>query len=189
MSIHSFEVKKTNGTKMKLEEFKGKVLVIVNTASKCQFTPQFDDLQKLYDQYREMGLEILGFPCNQFGEQEPGTDAEAATFCKLNYGVTFPIFSKIDVNGENASPLFYYLKKQAPFLGFDESNVSNKLLKMMIAEKYPEWFVGDEIKWNFTKFLIDQDGNVIKRYESTVDPGEMAEDIEKLLAKTSTAPL
>ena len=102
MSIHSFEVTKTNGTKTKLTEYKGKVLVIVNTASNCQFTPQFDDLQKLYDQYKDSGLEILGFPCNQFGEQEPGTNEEAATFCQMNYGVSFPIFAKVDVNGKNA---------------------------------------------------------------------------------------
>ena len=187
MSIHSFEVTKTNGTKTKLTKYKGKVLVIVNTASKCQFTPQFDDLQKLYDQYKDSGLEILGFPCNQFGEQEPGTNEEAATFCKMNYGVTFPIFAKVDVIGKNASPLFYYLKKKTPFQDFDESNISNKLLKMMIAEKYPEFSIGDEIKWNFTKFLVDQDGNVIKRYESTVGPMKMAEDIEKLLATANIA--
>jgi glutathione peroxidase len=105
----------------------------------------------------------------------------------MNYGVTFPIFTKVDVNGNEASPLFYYLKKKAPFQGFDESNISNKLLKMMIADKYPEWSIGDEIKWNFTKFLIDQDGNVIKRYESTVGPMKMAEDIENLLATTKVA--
>ena len=103
--------------------------------SKCQFTPQFDDWQKLYDQYKDSGLEILGFPCNQSGEQEPGTNEEAATFCKMNYGVTFPIFAKLDVNGKKASPLFYYLKNKAPFQGFDESNISNKLLKMMIYRK------------------------------------------------------
>lgn len=181
MSVHTFEVKKVNGEKVSLSEFKGKVVLIVNTASKCRFTPQFEDLQKLYLKYRDRGLEILGFPCNQFANQEPGTNEEAAAFCRMNYGVTFSMFSKVEVNGKNAHPLFQYLKKEAPFKGFDESNITEKLLKMKIAEVHPEWLVGDEIKWNFTKFLIDQNGNVVKRFEPSEEPVDMEQDIEKLL--------
>jgi len=181
LSVHTFEVKKVNGEKVSLSEFKGKVVLIVNTASKCRFTPQFEDLQKLYLKYRDRGLEILGFPCNQFANQEPGTNEEAAAFCRMNYGVTFSMFSKVEVNGKNAHPLFQYLKKEAPFKGFDESNITEKLLKMKIAEVHPEWLVGDEIKWNFTKFLIDQNGNVVKRFEPSEEPVDMEQDIEKLL--------
>lgn len=185
MSIYQFEVPQVNGQTVPLSQYEGKVLLIVNTASKCRFTPQYDDLQKLYLQYKDQPFEILGFPCNQFGEQEPGTSQEAAAFCQLNYGVTFPIFAKVDVNGQNAHPLFQYLKQKAPFRGFDESNIQEKLLKMMIFEKNPEWLVGDNIKWNFTKFLIDQRGQVVKRYEPTDELDEIRQDIQTLLAKAS----
>lgn len=181
MMIYSLEAEKTNGTKVPLANYQGKVMLIVNTASKCHFTPQFEDLQKLYLQYRDQGLEILGFPCNQFGEQEPGTNEEAAGFCKMNYGVTFPIFAKSDVNGDGANPIFKYLKDQVPFRGFNEDNISEKLLKMMISDKGPEWLIGEHIKWNFTKFLIDQEGKVIKRFEPTDGIDEIAENINKLL--------
>lgn len=181
MSVHQFEVEKVNGQKVSLKDYKDKVLLIVNTASKCKFTPQFDDLQKIYSEYQDKGLEILGFPCNQFGEQEPGTSEEATSFCQINYGVKFPIFAKIEVNGDNAHPLFQYLKNEAPFKGFDESNVQEKLLKMMIIDRNPEWLVGNEIKWNFTKFLIDKDGNVLRRYEPTADMEQLSRDIEQLL--------
>lgn len=181
MTVYLYDVLHSNGSIESLSNYKGKVLLIVNTASKCQFTPQFDDLQKVYNQYQDQGFEILGFPCNQFGDQEPGTNDEAVSFCQRNYGVTFPIFAKVEVNGKRAQPLFQYLKKEAPFEGFDESNMSAKLLKMMLSEKYPEWFIGDEIKWNFTKFLIDTEGNVVKRYEPAVGPLHISPDIEKLL--------
>lgn len=181
MTIYDFEVERTNGDKIALSTFKGKVLLIVNTASKCKFTPQFDDLQKLYEQYRDYGFEILGFPCNQFGEQEPGSNEEAASFCQINYGVKFPVFSKIEVNGGQASPLFEYLKKEAPFQGFDESNIQAKLLKMMISEKNPEWLVGDSIKWNFTKFLVSQEGEVLRRYEPSEEPADITNDVARLV--------
>ncbi|WP_341482358.1 glutathione peroxidase [Bacillus kexueae] len=157
-------------------------MLIVNTASKCKFTPQFDDLQKLYDKYKEKGFEILGFPCNQFDAQEPGTSEEAASFCQINYGVKFPIFTKIDVNGKDTHPLFTYLKQEAPFKGFDEANITEKLLKLKIAELYPEWLVGDEIKWNFTKFLIDQNGNVVERFEPSTEPMDFEQNVKQLLA-------
>ncbi len=181
MTIYSFEAEKTNGTKVPLANYRGKVMLIVNTASKCQFTPQFEDLQKLYLEYRDQGFEILGFPCNQFADQEPGTNEEAAGFCKMNYGVTFPIFAKSNVNGDEANPIFQYLKEQIPFRGFNEDNISEKLLKMMISAKGPEWLLGEHIKWNFTKFLIDQEGNVIQRFEPTDDIDKISESIKELL--------
>lgn len=180
LSIYNFEVDKVNNERVSLANYRGKVLLIVNTASKCQFTPQFDDLQKLYEQHKGDDFEILGFPCNQFAEQEPGSNEEAAAFCKINYGVTFPIFAKVDVNGPTEHPLFQYLKRQAPFRGFDESNFNEKLLKMMVFDKAPEWLVGNEIKWNFTKFLIDQEGRIVKRYEPNDEFSAIAEDLSRL---------
>ncbi|MCR8634250.1 MULTISPECIES: glutathione peroxidase [Paenibacillus] len=181
MTIYDFNIVKTNGERMPLYHFKDKVVLIVNTASKCTFTPQFEDLQKLYDQYHALGVEIIGFPCNQFGEQEPGSNQEASSFCQINYGVKFPIAAKLEVNGEHAHPLFDYLKRAAPFQGFDEANFNAKLLKMMITEKSPEWLYGDSIKWNFTKFLIDQEGKVIRRFEPTDELDILKSSIDELL--------
>jgi len=181
MSIYSFIAKDIDGKEINIQDFKGKVLIIANTASKCGFTPQFEDLQKLYEEYKDQGLEILGFPCNQFAGQEPGNNEETKAFCKLNYGVEFPIFEKIDVNGRFAHPIFKYLTKQAPFKGFDMSNSSNKILDAIIKEKFPEFSVGDAIRWNFTKFLIDRDGNVVERFEPAFEPMDMKSYIEKLI--------
>lgn len=181
MLIYQFDVEKPNGEIISLEQYKGKVVLIVNTASKCQFTPQFGDLQRIYDRHKDRGLEILGFPCNQFAEQEPGTSEEAASFCQINYGVTFQMFAKVNVNGEDAAPLFKYLKQQAPFQGFDPDQVQARLLKMKISEKYPELLVGDSIKWNFTKFLIDQNGNVVRRFEPTEDIDNIEAEVKRLL--------
>lgn len=142
-------------------------------------------MQKLYDQYRSYGFEIMGFPCNQFGEQEPGSDQEAASFCQINYGVKFPIVSKVEVNGDHAHPLFDYLKKAAPFQGFDETNMSSKLLKMMVSGKAPEWLLGNAIKWNFTKFLINREGKVVRRYEPTDELELIKSGIEELLQTVS----
>lgn len=182
MSIYDFSAKDISGKEVSLEDFKGKVLIIANTASKCGFTPQYKDLQKLYEKYNQEGLEIIGFPCNQFDEQEPGSNAEVKTFCELNYGVTFNIFEKIEVNGSNAHPIFKYLVTKAPFDGFDKSTAMGKILYSVISEKYPENLVGDAIKWNFTKFLVSKDGQYIKRFEPTTDPLDMEEDIKRLLA-------
>ncbi|MFF2092473.1 glutathione peroxidase [Paenibacillus sp. NPDC058174] len=181
MSIYQFEAEKITGEKVSLEQYKGKALVIVNTASKCGFTPQYSDLQKVYEEYKEQGLEILGFPSNQFGEQEPGSNSDVQSFCQINYGVSFPLFAKTDVRGEEAHPLFDYLTEQAPFEGFDTSAPSGKMLNSFLEEKLPEFLEGDSIKWNFTKFLIDREGNVVKRFESTEEPLDMKADIEKLL--------
>ncbi|GGG74134.1 glutathione peroxidase [Paenibacillus radicis (ex Gao et al. 2016)] len=181
MSIYQFEAEKITGEKVSLEQYKGKALVIVNTASKCGFTPQYSDLQKVYEEYKDQGLEILGFPSNQFGEQEPGSNSDVQSFCQINYGVSFPLFAKTDVRGEEAHPLFDYLTEQAPFEGFDTSAPSGKMLNSFLEEKLPSFLEGDSIKWNFTKFLIDREGHVVKRFESTEEPLDMKADIEKLL--------
>jgi glutathione peroxidase len=177
MSIYDFKVRTIDGEEKILSEYRGKVLLIVNTASQCGFTPQYKDLQKLYEQYNSKGFEILGFPSNQFGEQEPGTNAEVKTFCEINYGVQFPMFEKIDVRDETAHPLFKYLIDKAPYKGLDlESALYGHLVK-----NFPHYLTGDSIKWNFTKFLIDRDGNVVARFESPITPQDIAPKVEKLL--------
>lgn len=155
--IYSFSAVSLQGKEISLEKYRGKVVLIVNTASKCGLTPQYEGLEELYSKYREKGFEVLGFPCNQFGGQEPGTEKEIAEGCLINYGVTFQMFSKIDVNGKGAHPLFVFLKKRL-------SSV-----------------FGGRIKWNFTKFLIDRNGVPVKRYAPTVIPEKLTEDIERLL--------
>ncbi len=183
MSIYEFSVRKRNGEKVPLSTYKGNVLLIVNTASKCQFTYQFEQLQKLYEKYEKDGFEILGFPCSQFDDQELNTSEEAAQFCRANYGVTFSMFDKIIVNGKDEEPLFTYLKEKAPFRGFDEGDMTQKLLKMRLEAHYPHWVIGDAIKWNFTKFLIDKNGRVVHRFEPHEEPMTFANEIEALLAK------
>lgn len=157
-AVYDFSAPMINGDQVDLSQYKGKVLLIVNTASKCGFTPQYKGLQGLYEKYKDQGLEILGFPCNQFGHQEPGDSGQISEFCELNFGVSFPLFAKIDVNGDDAHPLYSHLKKAAPGL---------------LGSK--------AIKWNFTKFLVNRDGEVIKRYAPTDKPESLAEDIEALL--------
>ena len=181
MGIYDFTVKTNRGVEKNLGEFKGKVLLIVNTASKCGFTPQFKELQELYDKYKDKGLEILGFPCNQFAGQEPGTNEEVQSFCRVNYGVKFQIFEKGDVRGETAQPLFKYLTSQKKFEGFDESHPIAKPLMDALKQNFPEYLEGDGIKWNFTKFLVDREGNVVARFEPTTTPASIAKDIEALL--------
>ncbi|WP_077857313.1 glutathione peroxidase [Clostridium sp. BL-8] len=157
MRFYDFSANKMNGQEIKMEEFKGKVVLVVNTASKCGLTPQFKELEELYKEYKDRGFEILGFPCNQFAKQDPGTNKEISEFCLINYGVSFTMFEKIDVNGDNAHPLYKYLKNEA-------KGILNK-----------------EIKWNFAKFLIDSEGNVVKRYAPITTPLKLKGDIEKLL--------
>jgi glutathione peroxidase len=183
MSIYDFKVKNISGEEVSLEIYQGKVLLIVNTASKCGFTPQYAGLQKLYNEYHDQGLEILGFPSNQFAEQEPGENAEVKQFCSLNYGVTFPLFAKGDVRGETAQPLFQYLTGQAPFKGFDPAHPIAAKLTELLQTKFPEFLEGDSIKWNFTKFLIDRGGNVAGRFEPTTEPEALKETLEKYLNK------
>ena len=181
MTIYNFKLNRIHGEEVSLDQFKGKVLLIVNTASKCGFTPQYEELQTLYEKYQSQGLEILGFPSNQFGEQEPGTNNEVDQFCKINYGVSFPLFEKIDVRGTTAHDLFQYLTETAPFKGFDLTNPKAEFLNNYLQEKYPEFLEGNSIKWNFTKFLIDREGTVVGRFESPTSPLDMIPIIETLL--------
>lgn len=181
MSIYDFKAKTIDGEEISLDKYKDKVLIIANTASKCGFTPQYADLQKLYDKYKDSGFEILGFPSNQFAEQEPGTNSEVKNFCQFNYGVTFPLFSKIDVRGASADPLFKYLSEEIPFKGLDLNHPNGKTLYSFLKEKFPNFLEGNSIKWNFTKFLINRDGEVVGRFEPTTVPLDIAPEIEKLL--------
>lgn len=181
MSIYSFNAKDIDGTNQSLDQYKEKVLLIVNTASKCGFTPQYEDLEKIYEAYKGQGLEILGFPCNQFNAQEPGTSEDTKSFCSLNYGVTFPLFEKIDVNGAEAHPLFKYLKDNAPFEGLDLNHPTNKILDVILKDKYPEYTIGNAIRWNFTKFLVDRNGNIVGRFESSFEPKDLIPHIESLI--------
>ena len=156
--VWGFEAQTIDGQRVPLSRYKGKVLLIVNTASKCGFTPQYKGLEALYRKYHDKGLEVLGFPCNQFGAQEPGSASEIEQFCEINYGVTFPLFAKVDVNGDGAAPVYKFLKSAKPGLLGSEA-----------------------IKWNFTKFLVDRSGAVVERYAPKTKPGDMEADIEKLL--------
>lgn len=155
--MYNINLKMSDGRDVKLDKYRDRVLLVVNTASKCGFTPQFEGLQALYDEYKDRGLEILGFPCDQFAHQEPGNNDEIVTFCQRNYGVNFPIFSKTDVNGENTHALYKHLKKELPGM------------------------IGESIKWNFTKFLIDREGKPVKRFAPTTKPEALKKRIEELL--------
>tara|TARA_Y100001933_G_C18953221_1_gene544777 strand:- start:172 stop:717 length:546 start_codon:yes stop_codon:yes gene_type:complete len=181
MNIYDFNVQTMEGETVSLRQYEGQPLLIVNTASKCGFTPQFKDLQNLYETYKEDGFLVLGFPCGQFMNQEFDNNDQIQSFCSLEFGVDFPMFDKIDVNGTEADPLFEYLKEAAPFQGFDMSNPSNKMLKAMIDEKFPTFAMGNAIKWNFTKFLVDRKGNVVERFESPVDPRDIEPSLKKVL--------
>lgn len=156
-NIYGFKAKDIDGKEVEMSKYNGKVLLVVNVASECGYTAQYDGLQKVYDKYKKQGFEVLGFPCNQFGGQEPGTEQEIKSFCSSKFNVTFPMFSKVDVNGDKAHPLFKYLTSNT------------------------DGFITDAIKWNFTKFLIDKNGKVINRYGSNTKPESIAEDIEKAL--------
>lgn len=181
MSIYSFKAKTIDGEEISLEEYRGKVAIVVNTASKCGFTPQYEGLEKLYEKYHLKGLEILGFPCNQFAGQEPGDNTEVKNFCQLNYGVSFQMFEKTDVRGESAHPLFKFLTSEKPFEGFDMKHPIGERLYHALETNFPEYLEGDEVKWNFTKFLVDKEGKVVHRFEPTSEPSEMEAVIETLL--------
>lgn len=180
-NVYDFTVKDRKGNDVSLAEYKGKVLLIVNTATRCGFTPQYEELEALYKAYKDRGLEILDFPCNQFGQQAPGTEDEIHEFCQLNYGTEFPQFRKIEVNGENESPLFTYLKAQKGFAGFDLNHKIGKLLHDMMLKADADYASKPDIKWNFTKFLVNQQGEVIARYEPTHDIKAIEADIQALL--------
>lgn len=180
-SIHDFTVKDNKGNDVSLASYKGKVVLIVNTATACGFTPQYAELEALYEAYNAQGLEILDFPCNQFGAQAPGTDEEIQEFCTLNYNTHFHRFKKIEVNGENEQPLYTFLKSQQTFAGFDPAHPLTSILHGMFSKADPNYDKNADIKWNFTKFLIDKDGKVVERFEPTATKEALAPAIEALL--------
>ena len=181
MSIYDYKMKDINGEEVSLKEYKGKVVVIVNTASKCGLTPQYEGLQELYDQYHEQGLEILGFPSNEFAGQEPGSDQDVKSFCSLNFGVSFPMFSKTVVRGQGVHPLFEELSEALPFEGFEKFKPEAFMLQGHIKKNFPDIMEGNGIKWNFNKFLIDRNGQPVQRFEPYVKPDKMSSAIEALL--------
>lgn len=182
MSVHEFTLKSIEGTETPLSTYKGKVLLVVNTASECGFTYQYEGLEKLYEEYRDKGVEVLGIPCNQFGAQEPGDNEQVKNFCSVKFGVGFPLFAKTDVRGETAHPLYKYLIAKAPYAGIDESTAGGGMLLGHLRKNFPaEYLQDNEVKWNFTKFLVDQEGNVVARFESPVEPAAVAEAIDRLL--------
>ena len=177
--IYEYKAQSNRGAEVDFSQYEGNVLMIVNTASKCGFTPQYDGLEALYQKYKDQGLVIIGFPCDQFAHQEPGSDEEIAEFCRLNHGVTFPLMSKVEVNGANAHPIFVYLKEQAQseeYKGF-KAKAAAKLFKNISKSVEKD----NDIKWNFTKFLINRDGTEIKRYAPTTKPEDIEKDIKKML--------
>ncbi len=178
--IYDFELATGTGGTLKLSDYKGKVILIVNTATGCGFTPQYEPIEKLYKDYHEKGLEVLDIPCNQFGAQAPGTDAEIHEFCSVHYNTTFPQMKKSDVNGENELPLYTYLKSQKGFEGFEEHEYK-ALLEKMFSEADPDWAKKSDIKWNFTKFVVDRSGNVVARFEPTADMKKVEDCIKSLL--------
>ncbi|MBQ9310681.1 MAG: glutathione peroxidase [Bacteroidales bacterium] len=179
MNIFDFKALTGKGTELDFADFKGKVLLIVNTASKCGFTPQYDGLEALYQKYKDQGLVIVGFPCDQFAHQEPGSDEEIAEFCRLNHGVTFPLVRKTDVNGANEHPVFTYLKEQAPSEEYKgiKAKATHTMLKGISKSVEKE----SDILWNFTKFLISRDGGTIKRFAPTTEPKDFEKDIQEML--------
>lgn len=179
--FYDFEAEDAMCITHKMDEYKGKVVLVVNTATQCGFTPQYDELQNMYEKYHDEGLEILDFPCNQFGGQAPGTNEEIAAFCDAKFGITFPQFSKIEVNGANEHPLYTFLKSQKGFQGFGKGNPLAVLLKVKLKRTDPNYENTPDIKWNFTKFLIDRQGNVVERFEPTKDMDLVDEKIRELL--------
>ena len=180
MSVYDFKVKAQDGSEVSLADYKGKVLLVVNTATGCGFTPQYDELQDIYDAHQKDGLEILDFPCNQFADQAPGSDEEIHSFCTGRYGITFPQFSKIDVLGDNADPLFKYLSENTTFGGFGKGPMS-LILSGAVKKMDKDYKNNSNVKWNFTKFLIDRDGNIVARFEPTESMDTVKEKVEEVL--------
>ena len=178
--IYDFTITTGKGESLNLSDYKGKVIMVVNTATGCGFTPQYEPIEQMYRDYHDQGLEILDIPCNQFGKQAPGTDEEIHEFCTLHYNTTFPQMKKSDVNGENELPLYTYLKSEKGFEGFDEHKYKELLEKKFAAED-PDWDKKSDIKWNFTKFIIDRDGKVVARFEPTADMAAVEECVKTLL--------
>lgn len=181
-TLYDFTVKDREGKGVSLADYKGKVVLVVNTATECGFTPTYADLQKLYAEEHDKGLEILDFPCNQFGQQAPGTADEIHQFCTGRFGVTFPQFGKLEVNGEGEAPLYTWLKGQKGFAGFDPTHKITPILVDILGKADPDWEQKTDIKWNFTKFLIDREGSVVARFEPTADVETVVKPaVEKLL--------
>ena len=178
-TIYDFKALTSRGKELDFAQFEGKVLLIVNTASKCGFTPQFKGLEELNQKYKDQGLVIIGFPCNQFKEQDPGSDGQIEEFCQLNYGVTFQIMKKIDVNGENADPIFTYLKEQAPTEEYN--GLKAKAAKALFRKISDSAKTDSDIQWNFTKFLISRDGKTIQRFAPVAEPKDFEKDIQAML--------
>lgn len=177
--IYKITVKDGEGQEVKMKQYKGKVLLIVNTATRCGFTPQYTELENIYEKFHGQGLEILDFPCNQFGQQAPGTNAEIHNFCTANFNIQFEQFDKIEVNGPEASPLFTFLKSQQGFSGFDTNDRRGKAMHEMMLKRDKDYAQKSDIKWNFTKFLVDRKGRVVKRFE----PTDKMEDVEQWIQK------
>ncbi len=177
--IYDFKTTCNKGAEVDFAQFEGKVLMIVNTASKCGFTPQYDGLEALYQKYKDQGFVIVGFPCDQFAGQEPGSNEEIAEFCRLNHGVTFPLMAKTDVNGPKAEPIFEYLKAQAPTEEYN--GLKAKATKTMLKGLSKSVEKDSDILWNFTKFLVNRDGTVVKRYAPVVKPEDIEKDIQEML--------
>lgn len=180
-TVYEFSVKDRKGKEVSLKEYANEVLLIVNTATKCGFTPQYEELEKLYEKYHSQAFEVLDFPCNQFGQQAPGTDESIHEFCKLNYGTEFPRFKKLKVNGDDADPLYKFLKEQKGFAGFDASHPLTPVLDKLLSESNPAYKENADIKWNFTKFLINKRGQVVARFEPTESIENIAKQIEEIL--------
>ncbi|MBP7373691.1 MAG: glutathione peroxidase [Prevotella sp.] len=180
-TVYEFSVKDRKGKDVSLKEYANEVLLIVNTATKCGFTPQYEELAKIFEEYHAQGFEILDFPCNQFGQQAPGTDESIHNFCKLNYGTEFPRFKKLKVNGEDADPLYKFMEEQFGFAGWDETHPIYPVLDKMLSEADPNYKESHDIKWNFTKFLVNKKGQVVERFEPTEKISNIAKKIEELL--------
>ena len=180
-TVYDFTVQDKKGAEVSLAEYKGKVLLIVNTATGCGFTPQYEELEAIYGRLKDKGFEVLDIPCNQFGNQAPGTDEEITQFCRMKFGTDFPQFKKAEVNGDGELPLYTWLKEQKGFEGFDADNKLTPLLEQMFDKADPDWRKKNDIKWNFTKFLIDREGKVVSRFEPTRNMAEVEKAIEAVL--------
>ena len=180
-TVYEFSVKDRKGKEVSLKEYAHEVLLIVNTATKCGFTPQYEELEKLYEKYHAKGFEVLDFPCNQFGQQAPGTDESIHQFCKLTYGTEFPRFKKVKVNGDDADPLYKFLKEQKGFAGFDAAHPLTHVLDEILSKENPDYKESADIKWNFTKFLVNKRGQVVARFEPTESMENIANKIEEIL--------
>lgn len=181
MSVYDYTVKDTKGNDVSLKEYEGQILLIINSATECGFTPQYNELTQIYNEFKDDGFTILDFPCNQFGNQAPGTGEEIKEACRVEFLVQYPIFEKIEVNGENTEPLYAYLKDNTQFEGFDEDHELASVIEEVVSQIDSDYMNNNDIKWNFTKFLVDREGNVVKRFEPTKDLKIVKDEIRKCL--------